>query len=156
MRILKSEADKFLQDNSKYFESAGIGNIAQTLYKSNITLAELNTFKFKSPTAATVLSVMLGYLGIDRFYSGNYIMGIIKLCTFGLYGIWWIVDWFLVGKEVKRKNQSRFYGFLTGTAPVQTINMDAVKRIATSKEVRNAAKELKKSHDKFMDTFYTE
>lgn len=153
MFISQTEADRFMSENAKFFENTEISRFTQIISESNITVAELNTFRFKSPTLAIILSVLLGWLGIDRFYSGNYIMGVIKLCTFGFSGIWWVIDWFLIGKEIKRKNQSKFYDFLTGTVSTSSINMDAVKNVVQSKEVQNAVKEVIKSGKGVMDTF---
>lgn len=39
-----------------------------------------------------LLSFFLGYLGIDRFVNGNYVLGAIKLLTLGGAGVWWIID----------------------------------------------------------------
>ncbi len=47
--------------------------------------------------AAVVLSVLLGWLGIDRMYTGRVGLGIIKLITIGGFGVWWIVDMCLMG-----------------------------------------------------------
>lgn len=46
----------------------------------------------KSKTTALILSILLGELGIDRFYLGYTGLGILKLLTFGGCGIWWIID----------------------------------------------------------------
>ena len=46
----------------------------------------------KSWLAALLLSIFLGTLGIDRFYLGKIGTGILKLITFGGFGIWWIID----------------------------------------------------------------
>lgn len=48
--------------------------------------------KMKSKTTALILSILLGELGIDRFYLGYTGLGILKLVTFGGCGIWWIID----------------------------------------------------------------
>ena len=37
-----------------------------------------------------------GFLGAHRFYYGKTISGIIYFCTFGLFFIGWIVDFFLI------------------------------------------------------------
>jgi hypothetical protein len=39
-----------------------------------------------------LLSVTLGLLGIDRFYKGEVLWGILKLISGGGFGIWYLVD----------------------------------------------------------------
>ena len=39
-----------------------------------------------------IISWLLGYLGVDRFYKGQVLWGVLKLITLGACGIWWIVD----------------------------------------------------------------
>jgi len=39
-----------------------------------------------------VLAVVLGFLGIDRFYSGSIGLGVLKLLTSGGFGLWWLID----------------------------------------------------------------
>lgn len=46
----------------------------------------------KSKSTALLLCIFLGYFGIHYFYVGRIGMGILFLCTFGLFGIGWIVD----------------------------------------------------------------
>lgn len=43
-------------------------------------------------TIALLLSIFLGYYGIDRFYMGKIGTGILKLITCGGVGIWWLYD----------------------------------------------------------------
>jgi len=38
------------------------------------------------------VSITMGFLGFDRFYQGQIGFGILKLITFGGFGIWWIID----------------------------------------------------------------
>ncbi len=46
----------------------------------------------KSRLAALLLCVFLGEFGVHYFYVGRIGMGILYLCTFGLFGIGWLVD----------------------------------------------------------------
>ena len=39
-----------------------------------------------------VLSILVGGLGIDRFYSGSILLGVLKLFTLGGLGLWWLID----------------------------------------------------------------
>lgn len=50
----------------------------------------------KSKTTAIILSVLLGGLGVDRFYLGYAGLGIVKLLTAGGFGIWWLIDFIMI------------------------------------------------------------
>lgn len=52
--------------------------------------------KEKNWVAALILSILLGSLGVDRFYMGYIGTGILKLITFGGLGIWWLIDLILI------------------------------------------------------------
>jgi uncharacterized OB-fold protein len=50
----------------------------------------------KSWVVALVLSIVLGTLGVDRFYLGYVGLGIVKLITLGGLGVWWLIDLILI------------------------------------------------------------
>ena len=39
-----------------------------------------------------ILSIVVGGFGIDRFYTGSVLLGVLKLVTLGGLGLWWLID----------------------------------------------------------------
>ena len=68
-------------------------------------LMTLNGVNFKDPTVSVVLSVLVGGLGVDRFYIGDTGLGVLKLITGGGLGIWWLVDLFIISDKTKENNK---------------------------------------------------
>ena len=50
----------------------------------------------KDWTTLLILSILLGGLGVDRFYAGHIGLGVLKLLTVGGCGIWALIDIILV------------------------------------------------------------
>tara|TARA_X000000368_G_scaffold229306_1_gene181055 strand:+ start:502 stop:723 length:222 start_codon:yes stop_codon:yes gene_type:complete len=50
----------------------------------------------KDWTTLLILSVLLGGLGVDRFYAGHIGLGVLKLLTIGGCGIWALIDIIMV------------------------------------------------------------
>jgi len=46
-----------------------------------------------------VLSILVGWLGVDRFVMGQVGLGILKLITGGGCGIWWLIDVILIATK---------------------------------------------------------
>ncbi len=62
-------------------------------------------FSDKEWVTALILSILLGSLGVDRFYLGQAGLGIGKLLTFGGLGVWWLIDVILFAtRSVRDKN----------------------------------------------------
>ena len=55
----------------------------------------------KSPLVAFLLGLFLGFFGADRFYKGDFGLGMLKLVTLGGGGLWWIIDLFIVYRQVR-------------------------------------------------------
>jgi len=50
-----------------------------------------------------IMSVVFGYLGVDRFLMNKVGTGILKLLTCGGAGIWWLVDVILIATKHEYK-----------------------------------------------------
>ncbi len=61
----------------------------------------------KDRTTVLILSVLLGHLGVDRFYLGDAGLGALKLLTLGGCFIWWIVDLFTVSSRADDFNRAK-------------------------------------------------
>lgn len=75
-------------------------------------LMMLQQLKWKNPTLILIMSLMFGSLGIDRFMLGNVGVGLLKLFTFGLFGILTIIDWFTVMGKAREINMKTIQAYL--------------------------------------------
>ncbi len=53
-------------------------------------------FSDKEWLTTILLSFLVGWLGIDRFYLGQTGLGILKLVTIGGLGVWYVIDLILI------------------------------------------------------------
>lgn len=92
-----SRIDQFLLMNGSKFPPECIVEISEALKLTADDHAQVAvSYPYKDPTIAIILSVIIGSLGVDRFYVGDILLGILKLITAGGCGIWWFVDLFLI------------------------------------------------------------
>ena len=102
------KVDMFIMMNGKYFEAHQLPQIRDALIKQDDDKwAIIQTLQFNDPTVSIIVSLLGGSLGIDRFLIGDTGLGIGKLLTCGGFGIWAIVDWFLIMGATREKNVER-------------------------------------------------
>lgn len=80
---------------------------------------------FKSPVVALVISILVGGLGIDRFYLGQIGLGFLKFLTLGGFGFWTVIDWFRIMGITKNRN-------LESCFKNRNINFSEVQNIKTN------------------------
>jgi TM2 domain-containing membrane protein YozV len=99
------KVDMFIMSNGKFFESHEIIQIREQLLAADDSKwTQLLTSQFKDPTTSLIVSLLAGTLGIDRFMIGDTGLGVGKLLTCGGFGIWAIIDWFLIMPDTRTKN----------------------------------------------------
>ena len=79
-----------------------VGRIQNARIDENSLQIALN--QLKDPTISLLLSILVGTVGVDRFYIGDIGLGIGKLITGGGCGIWWLIDIFMIMDATRRKN----------------------------------------------------
>jgi hypothetical protein len=104
----QQKVDMFMMMNNKYLPESQILFIREHLLAADDSKESLlHAVQFKDPTIALILSLLTGNLGIDRFYIGDTGLGIGKLITCGGFGLWTIIDWFLIMNSTREKNLMR-------------------------------------------------
>lgn len=103
------KVDMFLMSHGKYFESYQLPGIRDRLLQvDDSKFIMLQALGLKDPTIMLIVSLLGGHFGIDRFIIGDTGLGVAKLLTCGGFGIWTIVDWFLIMGRTRELNIEKF------------------------------------------------
>ena len=86
-----------------------LSSLREMLLSTTMSYSEVQVvlMQMKDPIISLILSIVVGYLGIDRFYVDDIGLGIIKLITCGGLYIWWLVDIFLIMGKTRMINYER-------------------------------------------------
>lgn len=107
-----NKVDMFILANGKYFNSYEVVQVRDQLINLDDSKWSLiQSLQFKDPTTSLIVSLLAGAFGIDRFLIGDTGLGVGKLLTCGGFGIWTIVDWFLIQGAAKEKNIQKIRQF---------------------------------------------
>jgi TM2 domain-containing membrane protein YozV len=99
------KVDMFILTNSKFFEGHHVLQIRDRLISTDESKwVAIQTLQFKDPTTSLIVSLLAGGFGVDRFIIGDTGLGIGKLLTCGGFGIWAIIDWFMIMGATREKN----------------------------------------------------
>jgi hypothetical protein len=102
------KVDMYLMSNTKFFPAHQMPVIRDRMFQlPEEKWQNVQFLEFKDPTTILIVSILAGQLGIDRFLIGDTGMGIGKLLTCGGFGIWAIVDWFMIMDATREKNMAK-------------------------------------------------
>lgn len=107
------KVDMYIMSNAKFFEGHHINGIRERLLAlDDSKWAMISSIQLKDPTTSLIVSILAGSLGIDRFMIGDTGIGIGKLLTCGGFGIWTLIDWFMIQGATREKNMQKLQQFL--------------------------------------------
>ena len=173
VKFLEAKRD-FLFPNKKYSDSE-IENAliaAPDLFEMSMT-----AIPFRKPKTVKTLSVLLGLLGIDRFYLGDIGLGILKYGTWaaftytmaipGIYKyiilagtiIWWIADIISAKKRCRAYNCKKLMNAINDPSVIEKMQAadNKLKNAAnTAKRFAPVAKELYKGAKEVGKGFYVD
>lgn len=114
--INSSKINQWVALNRKFFTNRQLRSLRDRLMQvDDAAFQMMLTQDYKSPTTALILSVLLGYLGVDRFYIGDIGLGVAKLLTMGGFGVWTVIDWFFISNATRRNNYEDLMEYLMFT-----------------------------------------
>ena len=106
----KNQVDQLMVTLASKVPSESLNQIRQHLeHAQDFNGAQVAIAQMKDPIIVLVISLFVGYLGIDRFYLGDTGMGIGTLLTGGGCGIWALIDLFLIMGAAKQKNMELLF-----------------------------------------------
>lgn len=84
--------------------------------------------KIKKVIIDFVLCFFFGYLGIHKFYEGNKKLGTIYLCTFGIFGIGWLVDLIILFLDILKYFNNTNVNNVHSNVPIkETIDINDIE-----------------------------
>lgn len=102
---MEKDVNMLLATYGKYFPESSLMQIREIFENMDEKqIGMLVCLQFKDPITVLIISLFGGVLGIDRFYLGHQVLGVIKLLTCGGFYIWAIIDLFLVMDSARQEN----------------------------------------------------
>ena len=145
---------EFLLPNNIYEEGELLSVLSACTEEQEKIIAN---FPFRKPSTVLILSVLLGSLGVDRFYLGDIAKGILKYITFGGLGIWWVIDILNAKKRCRDYNCKKLIASINDPAVATKIqqNDETINKvIKTAKAAAPVVKVAKDGLKDIQDTFY--
>ena len=128
---------QFFLSNQGKFSEENLTKIKEKINQlTQDDILDLTSLEFKSPTTTLIISLLGGGLGLDRFYLGQTGKGIAKLLTCGGFGIWAIIDLFLIMGSTREVNTEKLIEVLNKKVKkYETYGKEEVEAVSNIKGV---------------------
>lgn len=109
--MTEKEIIEFLKENQKYLpkdEEWRKMIVKACMSADSIQAENVKKMKFKNPAIMQAVSILLGWLGIDRLILGDFVFGFMKMfvCC-GVFGIGWLIDIVRIKKDTRYFNAAK-------------------------------------------------
>jgi TM2 domain-containing membrane protein YozV len=107
---MQDRINNYLMQYQKYFALDKIILLREqleSLDERKFNIVTMASSEFKDPAIMLIVSIVIGYLGVDRFILGDIGIGAAKLLTVGGCGTLYIIDWFLITNKTKEFNYQK-------------------------------------------------
>jgi len=105
----QNRVDMFIASMSDKFPPEKLMLIRDQLSRlDDNRLPIIQSVNYQSPITLLIISLFLGVWGVDRFMLGHIGLGVGKLLTCGGFGVWWLIDLFLIMDATKDYNFMKF------------------------------------------------
>lgn len=132
---------QFFLSNQGKFSEENLTKIKEKINQlTQDDILDLTSLEFKSPTTTLIISLLGGGLGLDRFYLGQTGKGIAKLLTCGGFGIWAIIDLFLIMGSTREVNTEKLIEVLNKKVKkYETYGKEEVEAVKTTETTEQNA-----------------
>lgn len=132
---------QFFLSNQGKFSEENLTKIKEKINQlTQDDILDLTSLEFKSPTTTLIISLLGGGLGLDRFYLGQTGKGIAKLLTCGGFGIWAIIDLFLIMGSTREVNTEKLIEVLKKKVKkYETYGKEEVEAVKTTETTEQNA-----------------
>ena len=119
-------------------------------------MVEMEQTSKKRLVTSLILCISLGYLGVHKFYQKKYGLGVLYLCTLGLFYVGWIVDCVKLASALRAVNKAASAPALQSASNAEVEHADRADnenektyRVAGARHYATAIESLAQSNPRY-------
>lgn len=118
MNYLDVEKQEYLEEKQGYFPTESFDEVRNIIINSDSqTFEKILKADFKNPGLNILWAAAIGFMGFDRiFLFKDKTKGLLKVLTWGGFGVWYIIDILTAPKRSKEWNLNKIRAVVGGAA----------------------------------------